>query len=73
MKLIDVLSMVKDNTYVLVTDGDGFVIAKHDGKDGIPDELNDKEVIDISIEGCENDYGGITPYLTIAIKEENNG
>lgn len=44
MLLIDILVKVGDGTIVRVFDNECEEIAKYDGKDSIPEELNNKEI-----------------------------
>ena len=50
MKLIDILSITTDYTDINVLNLDGDVIANYDGKNSIPEELNNVSVNNISVE-----------------------
>ena len=50
MKLIDLLSITMDYTNVDVCVLNGDVIANYDGKNSIPEELNNVSVNNISVE-----------------------
>lgn len=47
MKLIDVLEIVNENAEVRVYNSDGDEIARYDGKNSIPENLNGEEVDEI--------------------------
>lgn len=47
MTVIDILSIVSDETNVNVWEN-GEIIATYDGKDNIPEELNDRVITQIS-------------------------
>ena len=49
MKLIDILSITTDYTDINVLNLDGDVIANYDGKNSIPEELNNVSVNNISV------------------------
>ena len=50
MKLIDILSITMDYTNVNVCVLNGDIIASYDGKNSIPEELNNVSVNNISVE-----------------------
>ena len=50
MKLIDLLSITMDYINVNVCVLNGYVIASYDGKNSIPEELNNVSVNNISVE-----------------------
>ena len=50
MKLVNILSITMDYTNVNVCDLCGDVIASYDGKNSIPEELNNVSVNNISVE-----------------------
>ena len=50
MKLIDLLSITMDYTNVNVCALNGDVIALYDGKNSIPEELNNVSINNISVE-----------------------
>lgn len=51
MKLIDQLSVLTDYTNVKVYEfGDEKEIAKHDGRDSIPTELNEREICKVFVD-----------------------
>ena len=45
MKLIDVLDVCDENFNVIVEDTEGNLLALYDGKDSIPEEYNELNVI----------------------------
>ena len=47
MKLIDVLDVCDENFNVIVEDTEGNLLALYDGKDSIPEEYNELNVIQI--------------------------
>lgn len=47
MKLIDLMTVFDENKELVVTDA-GIVVARYDGKDSIPTELNDRDVFFVS-------------------------
>lgn len=49
MKLIDLISVIKDNTNVRITFGDFFVISEYDGKNSIDAKYNNCEVLSVEI------------------------
>ena len=59
MTRLDIISIIEDNTLVNVWK-DGEIIAIYDGKNSIPNELNDKQVFNISFEKttdqCRGNY-----------------
>lgn len=52
MKLIEVISLVGDGANVRVFNSEYEEIAKYDGKESIPDELNNEEVENIFPANC---------------------
>ena len=52
MKLLDLLSITNENTTVNIISC-AKVIARYDGKDSIPKELNEYEVLQICVENDE--------------------
>ena len=48
MKLIDLLSLITDFTLTIVSNEDNDEIARYDGKESIPNELNNKEILSVS-------------------------
>lgn len=52
MKLIEVISLVGDGTNVRVFNSEYEEIAKYDGKESIPEELNNLEVENIFPANC---------------------
>lgn len=48
MQLIDLLAVINDNQFVVVTDSEDKEIARYDGRDSIDDIYNNKEVISVS-------------------------
>ena len=50
MKLIDILSVITDNTKVSVLDLEREVKATYDGKDSIPVQMNNIEVYQVFVE-----------------------
>lgn len=66
MKLIDLLSIINDNTNVLIHNADCEVLAEYDGRNSIDSEFNDREVVEIFTY-----THGRTAYLAVEIKEGN--
>ena len=62
MKLIDVLSIISEYAYVKVYNYNGDLIAFYNGKDNIPEELNNEPVYNIS---AGADYFSDIPYIEI--------
>lgn len=52
MKLLDLLSITNENTTINIISC-AKVIARYDGKDSIPKELNEYEVLQICVENDE--------------------
>ena len=50
MKLIDVISIIVDNSFINILDLEENVIAKYDGKNSVPKELNYNEVLEMYID-----------------------
>ena len=48
MKVIDLLSLISDYTNVLVMDTDGNELGYYDGRDSIPENLNEREIESVS-------------------------
>lgn len=48
MKLIDIISLIDENQTVVVVNTENKEIARYDGRDSIPTELNDRTVEKIS-------------------------
>ena len=48
MLLIDLISLIQDNTLVIISDLNNNEIARYDGKNSIPNKYNKKEVVEIS-------------------------
>lgn len=50
MRVIDLLSIISEHAEVGIETGipDGYRLAYYNGRDSIPEELNDREVIEIS-------------------------
>jgi hypothetical protein len=44
MKLIELLEVISEYAEVKILDTDEMELARYDGKDSIPEELNDREV-----------------------------
>lgn len=49
MKLIDILSILVDNSYINVLDLDDNIIAQYNGWDSIPTEYNNNTVLEMYI------------------------
>ena len=62
MKLIDVLSLISDSAEVRVYNGNGDQIARYNGKDSIPEKLNNEEV---DVIRPLIDYGNDIPFIAI--------
>lgn len=50
MKLIDLLFFLSDSTNVIVFDTEGKELARYDGRDSIPEVLNNRSIVQISVE-----------------------
>ena len=50
MLLIDLLTIINDNTDVIIQDTNRKDIALYDGKNSIPEKHNNKNVVEISTE-----------------------
>lgn len=50
MLLIDLLTIINDNTDVIIQDTNKKDIACYDGKNSIPEKHNNKNVVEISME-----------------------
>ena len=44
MKLIELLEVISEYAEVKILDSDDMEIARYDGKNSIPEELNDREI-----------------------------
>ena len=54
MKLVDVLELVSESTNVAVVDCEtDELLGYYDGKDSIDEELNDRELVSISVQDSE--------------------
>lgn len=45
MTVLDIISVLHDDAEVVIYDSEWNTIAEHNGKDSIPQELNDREVV----------------------------
>ena len=66
MKLIDVLTLISDYTNVRVFDSNKNELARYNGKDSIPEELNDEVVSQIH-SGLAYENGNEIPYIGIKL------
>ena len=48
MRLIDIITLITDNSNVIITDLNNKELARYDGKNSIPKKYNKKEVVEIS-------------------------
>ena len=48
MRLIDIITLITDNSNVIITDLNNKELARYDGKNSIPNKYNDKEVVENS-------------------------
>jgi hypothetical protein len=48
MRLIDIITLITDNSNVIITDLNNKEIARYDGKNSIPNKYNNKEVVEVS-------------------------
>lgn len=48
MRLIDIITLITDNSNVIITDLNNNELARYDGKNSIPKKYNKKEVVEIS-------------------------
>lgn len=67
MKLIDVISLISDSAEVRIYDADGKEIARYDGKDSIPENLNDLFIDCIGAYMDSKDGVTMTPYISIEL------
>lgn len=67
MKLIDVISLISDSAEVRIYDYNGKEIARYDGKDSIPEELNDLFVDNIGAYMDSKDGKTMYPYILIEL------
>jgi hypothetical protein len=63
MRLIDIISLITDNSNVIITDLNNNELARYDGKNSIPKKYNDKEVVEIS-----TTQEGKNPFILLKIK-----
>ena len=50
MKLIDIISIIVDNSFINILDLEDNIIAKYDGKNSIPKEYNYNQVLEMYID-----------------------
>lgn len=48
MLLLDLISLIQDNTTVIISDLNNNEISRYDGKNSIPNKYNKKEVVEVS-------------------------
>lgn len=48
MILLDLISLIRDETTVIVSDLNNNEVARYDGKNSIPKKYNDKKVVEVS-------------------------
>ena len=48
MNLLDLISLIQDETIVIISDLNNNEIARYDGKNSIPKRYNNKKVVEIS-------------------------
>lgn len=48
MNLLDLISLIQDETTVIISDLNNNEVARYDGKNSIPKRYNDKKVVEIS-------------------------
>lgn len=65
MKLVDLLILIADSSHVLVEDEDGNELGYYDGRDSIPESLNEREVINIA--PCIYKWGSDIPCIVVTI------
>lgn len=63
MRLIDIITLITDNSNVIITDLNNKELARYDGKNSIPNKYNDKEVVEIS-----TTQEGKNPFILLKIK-----
>lgn len=63
MLLLDLISLIQDNTLVIISDLNNNEIARYDGKNSIPNKYNEKEVVEIS-----TTQEGKNPFILLKIK-----
>ena len=63
MRLIDIITLITDNSNVIITDLNNKEIARYDGKNSIPNKYNNKEVVEIS-----TTQEGKNPFILLKIK-----
>lgn len=67
MKLIDVISLISESAEIRIYDADRKEIARYDGKDSIPKELNDLFVDNIGAYMDSKDGNTMYPYILIEL------
>ena len=67
MKLIDVISLISDSAEVRIYEAEGKEVARYDGKDSIPEELNDLFVDNIGAYMDSKDGKTMYPYILIEL------
>ena len=45
MTVLDIISLLHDDAEAVIYDGNWDIIAEHNGKDSIPNELNNRKVV----------------------------
>ena len=63
MGLIDIITLITDNSNVIITDLNNKELARYDGKNSIPNKYNNKEVVEIS-----TTQEGKNPFILLKIK-----
>ena len=63
MRLIDIISLITDNSNVIISDLNNKELARYDGKNSIPNKYNNKEVVEIS-----TTQEGKNPFILLKIK-----
>lgn len=48
MLLLDLISLIQDNTTVIISDLNNNEVARYDGKNSIPKKYNNKKVVEVS-------------------------
>ena len=48
MLLLDLISLIQDETTVIISDLNNNEVARYDGKNSIPKKYNNKEVVEVS-------------------------